>query len=70
MSCTKGCCDTQAEHYRSLRFADSNKLAAGKSRVDRHDTHTVTVTESGDRQDVAVKFDSPLRAGAAVNKET
>lgn len=56
MACTRGCCETPAEHYRSLAVANISARNAGKLTVDDHGTHTVEVKESwGDRQDVTVK---------------
>jgi hypothetical protein len=56
MTCSRGCCATQAEHYRSISVGRSDVLAEGKTTVDDHGTHTVEVKESGaDRQDVTVK---------------
>ena len=70
MSCAKGCCETQAEHYKSLRVASPAAISAGKTRVDRHDGHQITVHEAGDRQDVTVTFDAPaVAAGATFHQE-
>jgi hypothetical protein len=64
MPCARGCCDTQAEHYRSLHVARPGREAWQKTITDVHDHHTVDVTEhyTGDRQDVTVKLDQPVRA--------
>lgn len=55
MTCAKGCCADQAEHYRSLSFADRRRQVP-KVSTDDHGTHTVDVTEhyDTDRQDVTV----------------
>lgn len=68
MPCARGCCPTQAEHYKSLHVTNKDALAAGKTTVDRHDRHTVTVHESGDRQDVTVKVPT-IKATTAVREE-
>jgi hypothetical protein len=55
MSCAKGCCDTQAEHYRSLRVASPDRTSLTKTTTDDHGTHRVDVIEHyTDRQDVTV----------------
>ena len=59
MACSRGCCATQAEHYKSIGVANPGVLAEGKTTVDDHGTHQVEVRESGnDRQDVTVKVPS------------
>jgi hypothetical protein len=56
MSCTRGCCATPAEHYRSLRVASSDRRALTKTVTDDHGTHQVDVTQHWhDRQDVLVR---------------
>ena len=45
MSCARGCCDTQAEHYRSLMVAHPSRKQWRKTTTDVHDHHTVDVTE-------------------------
>jgi hypothetical protein len=56
MACVRGCCETQAEHYRSLGVLNPNRGALRKVTTDDHGTHTVDVTEHWhDRQDVHVK---------------
>lgn len=56
MSCARGCCDTQREHYKSLSIASSDRASLTKVTSDDHGTHTVDVTEHwSDRQDVTVK---------------
>ena len=57
MSCSKGCCETQREHYQSI-----GTLTQGRSDWHKTTTHrtvgntTVDVTEHFDgRQDVTVK---------------
>jgi len=59
MPCARGCCDTPAEHYRSLHVANPTRKAMTKTTTDVHDHHTVDVTEHWhDRQDVTVKPES------------
>ncbi len=55
VACSRGCCETPAQHYKSI--AISNKVArdAGKTTVDVHDNHTVEVHERWNGQDVTVK---------------
>lgn len=54
MACSKGCCETQAEHFRSVGVARSDAPTT-KTMTDNHGTHTVDVTEHRDgRQDVTV----------------
>lgn len=61
MACSRGCCATPAEHYKSIAVANLEARKAGKTTVDVHEnggrvTHTVEVRESwNDRQDVTVK---------------
>lgn len=56
MTCARGCCETQADHYRSLRVLDPGRRDLRKVTTDDHGTHTVDVTEHWqDRQDVHVK---------------
>lgn len=56
MTCARGCCDTPAEHYRSLNVANPNRAAMTKVTTDVHDHHSVDVTEHWhDRQDVTIK---------------
>lgn len=66
MACERGCCETQAEHYRSLSVARSDRKSMKKVTTDDHGTHTVDVTEHWtDRQDVTVK-PSTVRARASI----
>ena len=54
--CARGCCSSQAEHYRSLSVGSSDRSHMTKTTTDDHGTHTVDVTEHWqDRQDVIVK---------------
>lgn len=63
MACARGCCDTQAEHYRSLGVLNPHRGSMTKVTTDVHDTHTVDVTEHWhDRQDVHVKNLQTVRA--------
>ena len=56
MSCNRGCCETQRDHYRSLGFAAFGRAGMVNTTVDDHGTHRVEVTEHyDDRQDVTVK---------------
>lgn len=55
MPCSRGCCDSPREHYRSIALGSIFGQTPPKRTVDDHGTHTVTVTESDDRQDVTVK---------------
>lgn len=53
--CARGCCATQAEHYRSLHVSRSD-APTSRTRTDEHGTHSVDVTEHRDgRQDVLVR---------------
>jgi hypothetical protein len=64
MPCARGCCDTQAEHYRSLFVASPDRKRMRKVTTDVHDHHKVDVTEHWhDRQDVTVKPE-PIRINA------
>jgi hypothetical protein len=63
MACTRGCCPTQAAHYRSLSVASPDRSTWRKVTTDDHGTHTVDVTEHWhDRQDVHVKNLPTIRA--------
>lgn len=63
MACARGCCETQAEHYRSLRVARSDRKTLTKTTTDDHGTHKVDVTEHyHDRQDVLVRGPETVRA--------
>lgn len=63
MSCARGCCATQKEHYRSLMVAHPERQQLRKVTTDVHDNHKVDVTEHWhDRQDVQVNIDKPARA--------
>lgn len=56
MSCARGCCPTQREHYLSIRVAGVDRAQMTKTTLDDHGTHRVAVTEHyTDRQDVTVK---------------
>lgn len=56
MTCARGCCATQAEHYQSLTVAHPGRAAMTRTTTDDHGTHQVRVTEHWhDRQDVLVK---------------
>ncbi len=56
MTCARGCCETQAEHYQSLRVADGERSSMKKVTVHRDANIEVDVTEHWhDRQDVLVK---------------
>jgi len=56
MSCARGCCETQAEHYRSLRVSSSDRSHLTKVTTEKDGDLAVQVTEHWhDRQDVLVK---------------
>jgi hypothetical protein len=56
MACARGCCETQAEHYRSLYVADPDRKGLRKVTVNKDANLQVDVTEHWhDRQDVHVK---------------
>lgn len=57
MTCARGCCDTQAEHYRSLYVASPDRRAMTKRTVcDGGSEGSAVVTEHWhDRQDVLVR---------------
>jgi hypothetical protein len=57
VTCARGCCGTQAEHYRSLRVASPGRRALVKvTELDGGATGSATVTEHWhDRQDVVVR---------------
>lgn len=62
MSCARGCCDTQAEHYRSLMVASPDRVSLTKVTTDDHGTHQVDVTQHWhDRQDVLIKKPETVR---------
>jgi hypothetical protein len=61
--CARGCCATQAEHYRSLHVASPGRKQMRKVTTDVHDHHKVDVTERWDGQDVTVKPD-PIKIKA------
>lgn len=68
MPCTRGCCPTQRDHYRSLLVARSpeDRARMTKTTTDDHGTHTVDVTEHyTDRQDVTVHAPLVQLRGAA-----
>jgi len=69
MPCGNGCCESFAEHARSIRVASSDRRDLKKVTTDVHDHHTVDVTEHWhDRQDVLVKPDT-LRAKLALTAQ-
>lgn len=56
MTCTRGCCATQSEHYQSLRVASSDRKQLTKVTTEKDSSIEVDVTEHWhDRQDVLVK---------------
>ena len=62
MTCTRGCCATPAEHYRSVAVAHPDRKGWTKTVTDVHDKHTVDVTQHWhDRQDVNVKLGEPVK---------
>lgn len=61
MSCTRGCCASPAEHYRSLSVASPGRRHLTKTTTDDHGTHQVDVVQHWqDRQDVTVKLAGPV----------
>lgn len=61
MACVRGCCQTQAEHYQSLRVASPDRAQMTKVTTERDSSVTVDVTEHWhERQDVLVKPE-PIR---------
>ena len=60
MACARGCCDTPAEHYRSVGLRA--RSPAPKVTVDVTDQTTNTVTEHFDveRQDVHIQVTKPV----------
>jgi hypothetical protein len=61
MSCTRGCCATPAEHYRSVATRVGDTRAKRKVSVERTDTVEATTTEHWrDRQDVNVRLLDPI----------
>ena len=68
MPCLRGCCESQAAHYRSLRLATDRK-GQTRTTTDVHDGGmTVDVTEHWhDRQDVLVK--NPPTVERKINAE-
>ncbi len=56
MSCARGCCETQAEHYRSVHVASRDRAQLTKVTTEQDSSIAVDVTEHWhDRQDVLVK---------------
>lgn len=69
MACAKGCCPTQAEHYRSLTVRTGQPKT--KVTVDHTDDTINTVTEHWhDRQDVHVQVLEPVRTSNALPRRT
>lgn len=61
MACARGCCDTQANHYKSLCIASPDRRDLTKVTTERDASVTVHVTEHWhDRQDVLVQPE-PIR---------
>ena len=69
MACSRGCCDTQRDHYRSIGMRA--RTPAPKQTVDVTDDTTNTVTEHwDDRQDVHIHartIRTPPSGGPAAN---
>jgi hypothetical protein len=64
MPCARGCCATQAEHYRSLLIASPGRRRLRKVTTTVTDTATADVTEHWhDRQDVLIKPGTVRRMG-------
>jgi hypothetical protein len=56
MTCERGCCPSQREHYQSLTVAHPDRDLLQKVTTDDHGTHQVDVVEHyPDRQDVTVR---------------
>jgi hypothetical protein len=55
MSCARGCCETQAEHYRAIRLSNDRKNLKKVTR-DHHDggAYVDVTTHWHDREDVNV----------------
>lgn len=61
MSCTRGCCATPAEHFRSVAVRTGDTREKRKVTVDRTDQTVNTVTEHWhDRQDVHINVLKPV----------
>ena len=55
MACARGCCETQAEHYRAVRLSNDRKRLLKVTRDHHDDGAYVDVTDHWhDRQDVNV----------------
>lgn len=62
MPCARGCCETQAEHYRSLRILDPNRRALTKTTTADDRSQAIDTTEHWhERQDVMVRLKEPVR---------
>lgn len=61
MPCSRGCCETQAEHYRSLAMRTGDTADKRKVTVEDTGTCEATVTEHWhDRQDVNIRVKNPV----------
>lgn len=59
MTCARGCCQTQAEHYQSLRVASPDRAQMTKVTTHQDSSLAVDVTEHWhDRQDLLIKPDT------------
>ena len=68
MACTRGCCASPAEHYRSLTTRVGDLSEKKKVTVDHTDSTVNTVTEHWhDRQDVHVRVMEPVVNSAKEN---
>lgn len=69
MPCSRGCCDSPAEHYRSVAVRTGDTRTKQKVTVDKTDQTVNTVTEHWhDRQDVNIRVLEPVtrsRSGEA-----
>lgn len=64
MTCTRGCCASPAEHYRSVAVAHPDRHSWRKTTTTETDTVTADVTEHWhDRQDVLIKPETVRRMG-------
>lgn len=68
MPCARGCCESQAEHYRSLRVLSSDRRGLTKVTEHSDGKRGAVVTEHWhDRQDVLIK---PATVRAAYDNST
>lgn len=71
MACARGCCETPAEHWRSIAVAKPGRESMSKVTTDDHGTHTVDVIEHFDgRQDVTVHAPTYKVRSPRINQES